>query len=61
MKKMAKPAGLIVSCPHCGGENTIYASNLCENEFVCSWTHCEKEFATCGEDDFHRYIEDGKQ
>lgn len=50
MKKMAKPAGLIVSCPHCGGENTIYASDL-----------CEKEFATCGEDDFHRYIEDGKQ
>ena len=56
-QKMAKPSGLMVKCPHCGGDNEIQVSDLCENDFMCQYAHCEKPFATCGDDDFHRFIE----
>ena len=59
MKKMAKPAGLIVKCPNCGEENTIEAHDLCDNDFPCQLHHCNESFATCGEDDFYRYIRAG--
>lgn len=54
--KMAKPSGLIVSCPHCNGNNEIHASDLQENDFRCQYSHCEKTFSTCGNDDFMRYL-----
>jgi hypothetical protein len=54
--KMAKPSGLIVKCPHCGGDNEVLVTDLQENDFPCQYSHCEKQFATCGNDDFMRYL-----
>ena len=56
MSKMAKPSGLIVSCPHCSGDNEITNTDLKENDFYCQYSHCEKSFATCGEEDFYKYL-----
>ncbi len=56
MQKMAKPSGLIVKCPHCGGDNEIRESDLQENDFMCQYSNCYKLFATCGNDDFFDYL-----
>lgn len=57
--KMATPSGLIVKCPHCGGDNEIRPYDLQDNGFPCQFAHCEKDFSTCGDDDFFRFIEKG--
>ena len=54
--KMAKPVGLMVKCPHCGGYNEIESDDLQQNGIPCQYANCGKEFATCGDDDFIRYI-----
>ncbi len=59
MQKMAKPSGLIVKCPHCDGDNEIQVHDLCDNDFMCQHSQCEELFATCGDDDFYRYIKEG--
>lgn len=56
LQKMAKPIGLIVKCPHCGGSNEIEESDLQENDWICQYSNCDKTFATCGTDDFFRYL-----
>lgn len=56
LQKIAKPSGLIVECPHCGGYNEILEENLNENDFQCQYADCIEEFATCGAEDFFKYL-----
>ena len=55
-QKIAKPSGLLIKCPHCGGDNEIEESNLMENDFPCQYSQCDKMFATCAPEDFYKYL-----
>ena len=57
--KIAKPAGVVIKCPYCGGKEEIAVDCLDEKEMQCPYIKCQKFYDVCSNSDFAKYLNGG--